>query len=280
MIYLLAHKGFPVCGEENTVYSVMKALEFNPTSVEVDVNLNSNGLVCVHDSIVEGVEVYSMSLDTLKSKNIPFVSEIVDVVSEYRSEGGSPTNASLILDVKLPTDVSLLKELIFNSLKSFSNTDSDVFVSCTDTNVISSLYNVFQEKIKYGVVEDVSDSEGGIEICERNVEMLKDLRLDFVSVDFRDLSYNKISILRSINIEIFVHTVNNLNIIEKLADLFDISYFFTDRIDFIDKINHTESTESISINEPKIEPIQFRPRVSMKITGQRGFEKIRTTNGR
>ena len=120
----IGHRG--ACGYEveNSMKSILKAIELNVDIIEIDIRPYKNEFVLSHDEIIEENEYYTLI-------------SVLEII---------PKGIDVYLDVKLPTDLCLLESVI----KFYSN----IMIGCTDSRVLENIHKL-NPSVRVGLIEDI-----------------------------------------------------------------------------------------------------------------------------
>ena len=181
----IGHRG--ACGYkiENTLESVQKAIELNVDIIEIDIRPYKNKLILSHDEVDE-------------SKDYCTLYSVLEII---------PKKIDIYLDVKLPTDLSLLQDII--------NNYSNIMIGSTDVDILEKIHysNPF---IRVGLIEDIDQVQ------------IKSY-YHFIALDHDQLTYDKINTIKTMyDIQIYLYTVNNIEDIERYRKMVEIDGIISD----------------------------------------------------
>ena len=206
MVKVVGHRGAAGEEPENTIRSVVKAIECGADFVEVDVRSTKDSvLVLLHDETLDRttngsglLREYTFNeirnLDAGKGERIPRVEEVLDVIKG---------KCKLLLELK---EIGWEKGL-FDIVKRKGMLDDVIFIS------------FYKECVE--VLKELG-AEVGIIFSKRPYEYLKyakDLGLKFVAPHYRLVDEEFLSIAKEYGLNVNVWTINDVSLMEKFIKL-------------------------------------------------------------
>ena len=214
-----AHRGASGHAPENTLLAVTTALSMGAAWIELDVFSVHSELVVIHDSRVERTTNgkgnlhrlnldYLRSLDAGKGEKIPFLREVLDVVS-----GKAGINIELKGKAATGPVASLIKSYIAGG----------IFRS--DQFLVSSFNH--QEIMKFkDIAPEVSTGANISSLPLHNARFAEELGVDSIHVHRNSITRAFVMDAHSRGFKVFVYTINHVDELEYIASL-GVDGFFT-----------------------------------------------------
>lgn len=227
-IKVIGHRGAPGIYPENTISSIIKAIELKVDGVEVDVRSTSdNVLVLFHDEKLDrliGVSKYLsevtydyLSKLKLRGERIPKLDELLPLIKHH-------SNIMFFIEIKEPGIIfNLLKMLEDNGIKD-------------NVALISFYHNVLKTPKSYGF------KVGAIFAC-RPLSLLKyfnELKPDYVIPRHDVIDIDLVEEAHSMGAEVVAWVVNDKKTFLKMKEL-KVDWIATDYPDKITRLVHTNT---------------------------------------
>lgn len=201
-VHVQAHRGASSELPENTVASVLRAIEIGADSVEIDIQLlNDNRFLVVHDFQVEESWVSDLSSHDLKAQKYPLLENIFDSLK------GLSLSQKVFLDVEIKRDPhsptsplpQQIAEFFVETIK--KNIPAiPVVVRSFDWAVLRQIRKISpQQALTPLMAHDVSKLEEAIELSSEWIAAPKEI-----------LDNQKIAQIQSANRKVMVYTVNQM----------------------------------------------------------------------
>ena len=211
MILKIGHRGLKSSGEENTLYSINQAIENNFDAVEIDLRkTKDNQIVLFHDPfiIINNVKLYLDSVyHSLISNKVQLLN---DVLSNIKVN-----SISIFFDIKKCNDDQYFLYNILNIISFFINKGWN-----KNKFYFQSFYAPYIEIVSHfdNIVHNYGIIYHGLPLnTYHDINQLKCtyICLDYKSIDKKDIQ----NIKNTIDIQIFLYTINDKNILQKFTNI-------------------------------------------------------------
>lgn len=211
MILKIGHRGLTSSGEENTLYSINQAIDNNFDAVEIDIRkTKDNKIVLFHDPFIsiKNINIY------LDSVYYSLISDKVQLL-DYVLSNIKINSISIFFDIKKCNDDQYFLYNFLNIISFFIKKGWDknkfYFQSfyAPYIEIISHFDNIVQN---YGIIYDGLPLNTFHDINKLNCTYIC---LNYNSINQKDIK----DIKNTINIQIFLFTINDKNILQKFTNV-------------------------------------------------------------
>lgn len=195
----IAHRGYCNNSKSNTLGSIKDAINNSFDMIEIDIQLDKNNeIILFHDTHYENRLINTYSYNELKKKlpNLILLSTLFKKI-DYK-------NIKIYLDLK--GSDSLADELYYLLKKMVINT-TNIWIASFNLNHIE-IMSKKNEQYNLGLI---TDNNFTIDILSFIVSKYK---LKFVAFGWTILDKNTIQFLQNRNVNVFVYTIKNINILK------------------------------------------------------------------
>lgn len=210
MVHIVGHRGAPVYLPENTIESFKKAIEVGVDFIECDVHLSKDGnIVVMHDTTVDRTTdgkgyIKDFSLQELKRLSVQHADRIPTIEEVLKLD------FPMLIELKsfrLSGDCQIYPNLVEKLLQVLheSKFNKNVILMSFDRRYIEQLINSTFSKIFLS--SDFPD-----------LDMLKDLGLFGVGIDYHALDIEKVEEAHDKSFNILAWTVDKREDIEKVVE--------------------------------------------------------------
>ncbi len=210
----IAHRGYCITYNNNTVGSIKDAIYNNFDMIEIDIQLDKNDeIMLFHDSHYKDRLIQTYSYNELKEEipDIILLSTLFQVI-DYK-------NVKIYLDLK---GYDILADELHNLFKKMDIDTTNIWIASFNLNHIE----IMKEK---GVLYNlglITSNNYTIDILSFIVSKY---RLGFVAFDLTMLNKNSIQFLQNRNINVFAYTIKNLDMLKNI-ELYNVDGFVSDII--------------------------------------------------
>ena len=223
----IGHRGARGHAPENTLKSLLKALELGASWVEVDVYYVDNHLIVIHDEKLERTTngkghlanksfSYLRSLDAGDGEIIPTLEEVFDFLWE---------KAGINIELKGPGTARPVMELLHERITSEWGIDNFLISSFNHQNLYEA--RNLDSEIPIGLLLDGKS--------KNYQKTARDLKACSVNQNFRYVNKTFIKDAHNIGLKVFVYTVNKPNDIKRML-VMGVDGIFTDYPDRVLKL--------------------------------------------
>jgi len=205
MTLIIAHRGFSGQYLDNSYEALFMALDMNVDMIELDIRLCKSGdLIAYHDWRIGKDLIHQCSFDYLKrTYQIMSLNDIFQVYHLYMVK----QKTKLLLDIKTPHYevnntleqsqqlVNIINEYIEDEVINYDS----IICSSFNKQILGEIYTL-NANIKLGYITSY---------IEDNLESIpKDYPIYCISIDYNEISKEKLEKLTARNIYVYVYTVN------------------------------------------------------------------------
>ena len=195
---IIAHRGFSAFFKENTLTAFKAAYAIGVNAFETDIQLSKDGaLVLVHDYLLNQKPVKEYTLAELKQKNICTLEELLAFLDRR-----SFLNIEIKNDENIYPDIEEKLALVLKKYKQEKN--KNLLISSFHLPSLKKIKKLLPE-IKIGLLTRKFDL--------KEIDALKPYS---VNMSYKRINKKIIDICRKKDIKIFIYTVNDLKLFEKL----------------------------------------------------------------
>nr|WP_321221885.1 glycerophosphodiester phosphodiesterase family protein [uncultured Psychroserpens sp.] len=221
---IIGHRGAKNHVVENTIESILKALEFNVDGIEIDVHKCATGeLVVFHDFKLDRLtngtgEINKYSLDELKSLKvnqqftIPTLREVLDIIDK-----------KCIVNIELKGSDTALEtcNVVSYYLKEKGWHYSQFLISSFNNDELKKVYKI-NPQLNLGVLTETSVDDA--------LEIAKSINAYALHPNYTLLTKQNVIFVQNLGYKVFTWTVNDIKAIE-LMQSFKVDAIITDNPD-------------------------------------------------
>lgn len=220
MPLVVAHRGASAYEPENTLLAIKRAIELKADGIEVDVHQTKDKeLVVIHDATVNRTTngrgyIKDMTLEeikklfTSKGEKIPTLQEVIDLIKD-----------KIYLEIEIKQRG--IEEYVIDKIK--ENNLKNLCVTSIFPETIKEIKRI-NPGIKTGI---------GVEIKMNNIiKILKEYKVDKACINYLFVDKNLVTQIKSLNKEVGVWVVNNVEDIKKMIRL-NVDQITTDKPDLV-----------------------------------------------
>ena len=229
-VIVVGHRGAMGHALENTIESVIKAIDLNVDGIEIDVFKSKTGeLVVYHDPFLSRLSnsnafIEQISLDSIKKVelkgglSIPTLNEVIDIIPEKiflnielkGSNTAFETNKVIIEYLKefnLPPSKFIISSFRWDELKKFRDLNNDIPIAI----LVDSLYKI-----------------------DNAIKLAKEINAIALNPNNKFITKKIVNKIQSNNIKVFPYTINSLKNIKRMK-LMGVDAIITDYPERINK---------------------------------------------
>ncbi|HSL85696.1 MAG TPA: glycerophosphodiester phosphodiesterase [Bacteroidales bacterium] len=217
-VQIIGHRGASYLAPENTVASARLAWELGADAVEVDIYLTAdNKVICLHDAntkrttgqdfaiketssrVLRKLDAGSFKDEKYRGEKIPFLREVIKTI---------PQGKELVVELKCGSEVlPYLKK----DIERYGRGKRFVFI-CFDFKTITDTKKVFPENSCYWLCSNR-------ELFNQTLPKVPEADLQGVSLSYSIITPEVAEMVRNMDLELFVWTVNNTEEAKRLIGL-------------------------------------------------------------
>lgn len=217
-VQIIGHRGASYLAPENTVASAKLAWELGADAVEVDIYLTAdNKVMCLHDAntkrttgkdyniketsskILRKLDAGSFKNEKYKGEKIPFLKDVIKSI---------PEGKELVVELKCGSEVL---PYLKRDIDRYGKKSRFVFI-CFDFQTITDTRKTFPANSCYWLCSNR-------EMFNKNLPLVPDADLQGVSLSYSIITPEVAEMVRNMDLELFVWTVNNTEEAKRLIGL-------------------------------------------------------------